>query len=75
MWFSREKIDDPMPYQVLEAQPEVKEALSEAGRLGRTVRRSIHLTPFGDDFFRAALPADTMEFESVVDVRQEVEAD
>jgi hypothetical protein len=73
VWFSREKIEDPMPYQVLEAQPEVKEAMSEAGRLGRTVRRSIHLTPFGDDFCRAALPADTMEFEAVVDVRQEAE--
>jgi hypothetical protein len=74
VWFSREKIEDPMPYQVLEAQPDVKEAMSEAGRLGRTVRRSIHLTPFGDDFCAAALPADTMEFEAVGDVRQEVEA-
>ena len=75
VWFSREKLEDPMPYQVLEAQPEVKEALSEAGRLGRTVRRSIHLTPFGEDFCAAALPDDTMEFEAVVDVRQEVETD
>jgi hypothetical protein len=74
VWFSREKIEDPMPYQVLEAQPEVKEAMSEAGRLGRTVRRSIHLTPFGEDFCSAALPADTMEFEAVVDVRQEADA-
>jgi Abortive infection alpha len=66
VWFSRETVEDPLRYQVLEAQPEVVEALREAGRLGRTVRRSIHLTPFGDDFCRAALPADTIEFEAVV---------
>jgi hypothetical protein len=42
-------------YPVLEAQPDVMEAMSEGGR-GRTVRRSIHLTPFGEDFCRAVLP-------------------
>jgi hypothetical protein len=67
VWFSRETLEDPTPYQVLEAQPEVVEALEQAGRLGRTVRRSIHLTPFGADFCRAALPSDTLEFEAVVD--------
>jgi hypothetical protein len=67
VWFSRETLDDPQPYQVLEAQPEVIEALAEAGRLGRTVRRSINLTPFGADFCHAALPTDTLEFEAVVD--------
>ena len=66
VWFSRETLDDPLPYQVLEAQPEVVEALAEAGRLGRTIRRSIHLTPFGEDFCSAALPSDTLEFEAVV---------
>jgi Abortive infection alpha len=66
VWFSRETLEDPLPYQVLEAQPEVVEALEQAGRLGRTVRRSIHLTPFGADFCRAALPSDTLEFEAVV---------
>jgi hypothetical protein len=34
---------------VLEAQPAVAEALTAAGHT-RTVRRSIHLTPFGRDF-------------------------
>ena len=67
VWFSRETLEDPQLYQVLEAQPEVIDALAEAGRLGRTVRRSIHLTPFGADFCNAALPSDTLEFEAVVD--------
>jgi Abortive infection alpha len=67
VWFSRETLDDPLPYQVLEAQPEVVDALERAGRLGRTFRRSINLTPFGEDFCRAALPSDTLEFEAVVE--------
>jgi Abortive infection alpha len=67
VWFSRETLEDVLPYQVLEAQPEVTDAMSDAGRLGRTVRRTIHLTPFGEDFCRAALPADTREFEQVVE--------
>jgi len=58
IWFSRESLVDPLRYQVLEAQPEVGEALDEAGRGGRTVRRSIHLTPFGEDFCRVCLPPD-----------------
>src|SRR5439155_9829309 len=55
IWFSREPLEDPLRYQVLEAQPEVVDALRAAGR-GRTVRRSIHLTPFGKDFCRVCLP-------------------
>ena len=55
IWFSREQLSDQARYQVLEAQPEVAEAMEEAGR-GRTVRRSINLTPFGDDFARVCLP-------------------
>ena len=56
VWFSREPLRDPLAYQVLEAQPEVDEAMREAGRMGRTVRRSIHLTPFGADFCSVCLP-------------------
>ena len=56
IWFSREPLEDPLEYQVLEAQPDVIEAMSDAGR-GKTVRRSIHLTPFGEDFCRVCLPA------------------
>jgi hypothetical protein len=54
IWFSRERLPDPRGYQVLEAQPEVAEALAGAGRT-RTVRRSIHLTPFGRDFCELCL--------------------
>ena len=54
VWFSREPVEDLLRYQVIEAQPEVAEALQAAGR-GRTVRRSIHLTPFGEDFCRVCL--------------------
>jgi len=56
VWFSREALRDARGYQVLEAQPEVTEALERAGRLGRTVRRSIVLTPFGEDFCAVCLP-------------------
>ena len=55
IWFSREPLEDPLEYQVLEAQPDVIEAIREAGR-AKTVRRSIHLTPFGEDFCRVCLP-------------------
>jgi len=62
VWFSREPVSDPLRYQVLEAQPPVTEALAKAGRFGRTVRRSIQLTPFGVDFCQTCLPLDTAEF-------------
>lgn len=55
IWFSRERMPDPAPYQVLEAQPETVEALGRAGR-ARIVRRSIHLTPFGGQFCSYCLP-------------------
>jgi abortive infection alpha-like protein len=54
IWFSREAVPDQQRYQVLEAQPDVLDALDRAGR-GVTVRRSIHLTPFGAAFCRACL--------------------
>jgi hypothetical protein len=54
IWFSRERLPDPRGYQVLEAQPEVAEALASASHT-RTVRRSIHLTPFGRDFCELCL--------------------
>ena len=51
IWFSSEMIRDPAEYQVLEAQPDVLEAKRSVHR-PRAVRRSIHLTPFGEDFCR-----------------------
>jgi hypothetical protein len=56
IWFSHEELHDLRGYQVLEAQPEVGEAMKRAGRASRVVRRSIALTPFGDDFCRVCLP-------------------
>ena len=56
IWFSRETLRDINLYQVLEAQPEAIDAMREAGRTARTVRRSIHLTPFGNDFCEVCLP-------------------
>jgi hypothetical protein len=55
IWFSREEVD-PSRYQVVEVQPDVAAAIKAAGRVPRIVRRSIHLTPFGEDFCRTCLP-------------------
>lgn len=55
LWFSREPLEDHLAYQVLEAQPSVLEAMAESGR-SKTIRRSIHLTPFGNDFCAVCLP-------------------
>lgn len=54
VWFSRELVRDPMEYQVLEAQPDVIEAMKSV-RHAKVLRRSINLTPFGEDFCRAVL--------------------
>ena len=50
-----------MRYHVLEAQPEVVAAMRKGGRTARTVRRSILLTPFGEDFCETCLPLETEE--------------
>lgn len=57
VWFSRETLRDPMRYQVLEAQPDVLEGIHSV-RQAKVVRRSIHLTPFGEDFCRVCLAPD-----------------
>jgi hypothetical protein len=64
IWFSREELPDQARYQVLEAQPEVTEAMASARRT-RTVRRSIHLTPFGEDFCATCLPLDSVEIDAL----------
>lgn len=56
VWFSREPLRDARRYQVLEAQSEVTDALERGGRTARTVRRSIVLTSFGEDFCAICLP-------------------
>ncbi|WP_211349006.1 Abi-alpha family protein [Nocardioides litoris] len=54
VWFSREALRDPMEYQVVEAQPDVLAAMHSV-KFAKVVRRSIHLTPFGEDFCRTCL--------------------
>jgi hypothetical protein len=60
LWFSRETIQDPAPYQVLEAQPDVLEPIHSV-RFAKIVRRSIHLTPFGEDFCRVILWPESLD--------------
>ncbi|MFL5823565.1 MAG: Abi-alpha family protein [Solirubrobacteraceae bacterium] len=55
IWFSKEPIEDPVRYQVLEAQPAVLDAIKGTSR-AKSVQRSIGLTPFGRDFCLACLP-------------------
>jgi hypothetical protein len=67
IWFSHATLEDPIRYQVLEAQPEVMEAMKRA-RGGRThgaksSRRTIRLTQFGSDFCRACLSVGVAEVE------------
>jgi len=64
IWFSRETLRDPVRYQVLEAQPEMLEA-TKSVRMAKIVRRSIHLTPFGEDFCRICLAIDVDELEAL----------
>jgi hypothetical protein len=67
VWFSREPIgDNAAAYQVLEAQPDVLDAIKRASR-AKTVQRSIDLTPFGDDFCRVCLPLDYAEVEELTE--------
>lgn len=54
VWFSREPLRDPLEYQVVEAQPDVLAAMHSV-KFAKVVRRSIHLTPFGEDFCRTVL--------------------
>ncbi|MCA1983334.1 Abi-alpha family protein [Nocardioides nematodiphilus] len=51
VWQSPEPIGDLLRYQVIEAQPDVLDAV-HAVRTAKVIRRSIHLTPFGQDFAR-----------------------
>ena len=58
IWFSKEQVADPSVYQLLEAQPDVLEAMRRAGRSPKTEHRSIELTPFGQRFCETCLPMD-----------------
>lgn len=63
IWFSREPLEDPLRYQVLEAQPDVLTAMGRTR--SKTVRRSIRLTPFGEDFCKVCLPMETGEMDAL----------
>jgi hypothetical protein len=65
IWFSRDRVHDRERYQVLEVQPEVLEAIKGAGRFKFVIRRSIHLTPLGEDFCNLSMPLETAEFEAL----------
>jgi hypothetical protein len=55
----RDALEDELPYQVIEAQPEVIEALDQAGGTifrGQITRRSVHLTDFGRTFCQVCFP-------------------
>lgn len=74
IWFSHDQLSDPAPYQVLEAQPDVIDAIRGTGR-ARIVRRSISLTPFGGHFSEYCLPLDTAAFDAVADQNEAVTTD
>ncbi len=60
VWFPRDPIDNPMRYQVLEAQPDSMKAIKQAGR-AKTVHRRVQLTAFGRDFCQVCLPFEDAE--------------
>lgn len=64
IWFSRETLREHLEYQVVEAQPDVLAAMHTV-RQAKIVRRSIHLTPFGEDFCRQALGARPEELQDL----------
>jgi hypothetical protein len=66
IWFSHDPVADPQHYQVIEAQPEAMKAIKSAGR-AKTAHRSVHLTPFGQDFCDVCLPRDTAEIEALTE--------
>ena len=57
--FTDEPLEDPIAYQVLEAQPEVLQSIKQTTR-ARTVHRSVTLTPFGEDFCHVCLPLEAV---------------
>jgi hypothetical protein len=62
--FSDAPLEDPIRYQVLEAQPDVLHEIRNATR-AKSVHRTLRLTPFGKDFCDVCLPLDTAEFEAL----------
>jgi len=66
----RDALADELPYQVIEAQPEVIEAIGKAGGTlfrGQITRRTVHLTDFGRTFCQVCFPPEhlTGEFPAI----------
>ena len=71
----RDALEDELPYQVIEAQPEVVQAIESAGKgifRGQVTRRTVHLTDFGRTFCQVCFPPEhlTGEFEAI-DLRED----
>jgi hypothetical protein len=64
--FSDQPLEDPIRYQVLEAQPDVLSAIKGASR-AKTVHRTLRLTPFGQNFCDVSLPLDLGEVEDLTE--------
>jgi hypothetical protein len=69
-----EPLGQPGAYQVLEAQPEVLDALHRGSR-AKTIQRSVALTAFGRDFCDTCLPTDAAEVEALAGPELEAMAD
>lgn len=66
IFFSEEALEDPIAYQVLEAQPDVLDAIKSATR-AKSIHRSIQLSPFGRDFCEVCLPLDASEVHALTE--------
>lgn len=55
--FSDRPLEDPITYQVLEAQPDVLSTIKQTTR-AKSIHRSIRLTAFGEDFCAVCVPLD-----------------
>lgn len=62
--FGDQPLEDPIAYQVLEAQPHVLEAIKAATR-AKTVQRRLSLTPFGLEFCTACFPREIDEVQEL----------
>ncbi|MBF6171258.1 Abi-alpha family protein [Nocardia blacklockiae] len=58
---TRDPLDNPTRYQLLETQPEVRRLLKRTGFGTKVFYRSIALTGFGTDFVRTCLPVPPLD--------------
>ena len=66
IYLSDQPLEDPIRYQVLEAQPEVLTTIKDTPR-AKSIHRTVRLTPFGKDFCDVCLPLDTEQIEALRD--------